>query len=314
METRKIGSLEVSVIGMGCNNFGIRFAEEQSAEVVHASLDAGINYFDTSDSYADGRSEECLGAALVDRGDEAVIATKYDGPPEKVRTSAEASLRRLGVECIDLFQLHHPVAGVPIAATLEALRPLVAEGKVKEIGCSNFSVEQLREAAAATGPGEVGFVSVQNDYNLLNRKAEFDVLPECVATGVAFNAYFPLYHGLLTGKFQRGAALPEGTRLAAASPERKDAVFTSHNFDLVEALAEFATSRGHTLLDLAFARLLAQPGVTSVIAGATWGEQARANAAAASWVLTAEEISEVDRLAPSDASSPDTPSRAHGVA
>ncbi|HVB07029.1 MAG TPA: aldo/keto reductase [Acidimicrobiales bacterium] len=314
MERRSIGSLSVSVVGMGCNNFGIRFQEEQSAEVVHASLEAGINYFDTSDSYADGRSEECLGSALAGHRDEAVIATKYDGPPSHVRRSAEASLRRLGVEVIDLFQLHHPYPDAPIGETLAALGELVAEGKVREIGCSNFSVAQLRAAEAAVAGGAPRFVSVQNDYNLLNRKAEFDVLPECVATGVAFNAYFPLYHGLLTGKFRRGEPLPEGTRLAAASPERKAAVFTEHNFDVVEALTAFAEARGHAVLELAFARLLAEPGVVSVIAGATWGEQARANAAAGAWQLSADEIAEVDRLAPASADDADTPSRAHGVA
>ncbi len=314
MEFREIGSLSVSVIGTGCNNFGIRFQEEQSAEVVHASLDAGINYFDTSDSYADGRSEECLGSALLGHRDEAVIATKYDGPPDGARTSAEASLRRLQIEEIDLFQLHHPVPDVPIGETLLVLGELVAEGKVREIGCSNFSVPQMREAAAAVAEGAPRFVSIQNDYNLLNRKAEFDVLPECVASGVAFSAYFPLYHGLLTGKFRRGAGLPEGTRLAVASPERKQAVFTEHNFDVVEALTAFAESRGHTLLELALVRLLAEQGVASVIAGATWGDQARTNAAAAEWHLTADEVAEVDRLAPPAADAPDTPSRAHGIA
>ena len=314
MERRHIGSLDVSVIAVGCNNFGQRFDEEQSCEVVETALDCGINYFDTSDSYGEGRSEECLGFALRKRRADAVIATKYDGAPSSIRASAQASLRRLGTDYIDLYQIHHPYLGAPVQETLEVLGELVADGMVREIGCSNFDVPQLRDAADIASPKGPRFVSIQNDYNLLNRKAEFDVLPECAATGIAFNAYFPLYHGLLTGKFIRGAPLPTGSRLEQSTAGRQAAVFTDRNFDIVEALAAFAAARGRTLLDVALARLLYEPGVASVIAGATWGEQVRANAHAATWTLSPEDLAEIDRICPPDASAPDTPSRAGGIA
>jgi aryl-alcohol dehydrogenase-like predicted oxidoreductase len=307
MEKRKIGSLEVSIIGIGCNNFGGRIDEARTDEVCNTALDSGINFFDTADVYGGTKSEEFMGRVLKARRDEAVIATKFGmklddehqgASPAYVRVAIEASLRRLNTDRIDLFQLHRPDPSVPIADTLVALGELVEEGKVLEIGCSNFSVAQLREAEAAVGAGKPKFVSVQNDYSLLKRGADLDVIPECAATGLAFLPFFPLFSGLLTGKYRRNEPLPEGSRLTAATPERQASAFTDRNYEIVENLTAFAEERGHTILDLAFARLLANPAIPSVIAGATSSEQVRANAATAGWNLTPDEVAEVDRLAP----------------
>jgi aryl-alcohol dehydrogenase-like predicted oxidoreductase len=307
MEKRKIGSLEVSVVGLGCNNFGMRVDETGTDEVCNTALDNGINFFDTADVYGGTKSEEFMGRVLKARRDEAIIATKFGSKlddehqgasPAYVRVAIEDSLRRLNTDRIDLFQLHRPDPSVPIGDTLAALGELVEAGKVLEIGCSNFSIDQLREAEAAVGAGKPAFVSVQNDYSLLKRGADLDVLPECAATGLAFLPFFPLFSGLLTGKYRRNEPLPEGSRLTAAPPERQATAFSDRNYEIVENLTAFAEERGHTILDLAFARLLAYPAIPSVIAGATSGEQVRANAATAGWVLTPEEIAEVDRLAP----------------
>jgi aryl-alcohol dehydrogenase-like predicted oxidoreductase len=312
MERRAIGGLSVSVIGLGCNNFGQRFGRDQSEEVVQAALEAGINYFDTSDNYAAGASEECLGYALRNHREEAVVATKYDGAPQAARESCLASLSRLQMDYIDLFQIHHPYTEAPVGETLDALGALVDEGLVREIGCSNFSVPQLREAAAA-GYSTAQFSSVQNDHNLLNRKHEFDVIPECQAAGIAFNSYFPLYHGLLTGKFRRGEVPPEATRLGQASEARKTAVFTDANFSVVEALDELAQRYGRRVLDIALARPLHIPGVTAVIAGATWPDQVRANAVAGSWQLDPALCEQIDAIAIARPDAADTPSAARGI-
>ena len=308
MEQRKIGSLSVSVIGIGCNNFGGRIDEARTAEVCNAALDAGINFFDTADIYGATMSEEFMGRVLKARRDEAVIATKFGvklddehlggARPEYVKSAAEASLRRLDTDHIDLYQLHRPDPSVPIAETLGALAELVDEGKVLAIGCSNFDVDQLREAKSAVAANKAAFVSVQNDYSLLKRDADRDVLPECAAEGLAFLPFFPLFNGLLTGKYRRNEPLPEGSRLTNAAADRQATVFSDRNYEIVEALTLFAESKGHTILDLAFARLLANPAIPSVIAGATSGDQVRANAATAGWTLSAEEIAEIDRLAP----------------
>ena len=307
MEQRKIGSLAVSVIGIGCNNFGGRIDESRTGEVCNAALDAGINFFDTADVYGGTKSEEFMGRVLKARRDEAIIATKFGmkiddehqgARPEYVKSAAEASLRRLDTDHIDLYQLHRPDPSVPIAETLGALAELVEEGKVIEIGCSNFSVDQLREAKAVVGANKASFVSVQNDYSLLKRQADLDVLPECAATGLAFLPFFPLFSGLLTGKYRRNEPLPEGSRLTNAPAERQASAFSDRNYEIVEALTLFAESKGHTILDLAFARLLANPAIPSVIAGATSGDQVRSNAATAGWTLSADEIAEIDRLAP----------------
>lgn len=302
MDTRRIGSLEVSVVGLGCNNFGKRLDADATARVVHAALDAGVTFFDTADTYGGTRSEEYLGRALGRRRDEVVIATKFGwriddqrhgARPEYVRRAAEDSLRRLGTDRIDLYQLHRPDPTVPIADTLGALDELVQAGKVREIGCSNFSVEQIREAEAAVRPGAARFVSVQNEYSLLHREPERGVLPECERLGLAFLPYFPLANGLLTGKYRQGQPAPAGSRIASGTHTE---VLTELNLSLVEALIRFAESRGHTLLELAFSWLLTRPVVASVIAGATKPEQVRANAAAAGWALSDAERAEVDRI------------------
>ena len=302
METRRIGSLRVTVVGLGCNNFGRRLDAGQTATVVHAALDAGITFFDTADIYGGTRSEEFLGSALGKRRDEVVIATKFGmavddrrrgAHPDYVGRAAEDSLRRLGTDRIDLYQLHTPDPDVPIADTLGALDQLVWDGKVREIGCSNFSVPQLREAAAAVRDGGARFVSVQNEYSLLHRDPEGGVLAECERSGLAFLPYFPLASGLLTGKYRRGQAPPAGSRLAS---RKGDGPFTAENMATVERLIAFAGARGHTLLELALSWLRQRPRVASVIAGAMTAEQVRANVASAAWHLTDADLAEVDAL------------------
>jgi aryl-alcohol dehydrogenase-like predicted oxidoreductase len=305
MDTRRIGSLEVSVVGLGTNNFGRSMTAEQVPPVVAAALESGINFFDTADIYGD--SEERLGQALGRRRDGVVLATKFGNPvdgapagakPDYVRTSVERSLRRLGTDYIDLYQLHTPDPSTPIADTLGALDELIAAGKVREIGCSNFDADQLREAAAAAdASGGHPFVSVQNHYNLLHRSDEEQVLPECRREGLAYLPYFPLASGLLSGKYAAGEAPPAGTRLDRWGGERAKGVMTDRNFGVIDALEGWATDHGHSVLELAVAWLLADPIIPSVIAGATSPEQVRANAAAGSWRLDAAQRSEIDALA-----------------
>lgn len=302
METRSIRSLQVTVVGLGTNNFGMGMAADEVGPVVDAALDAGINFFDTSDSY--GESEQRLGGALGRRRDEVLIATKFGSQvrgeegtggakPDYVRRALDASLRRLGTDRIDLYQIHRPDPATPIADTLGVLAEAVQAGKVREIGCSNFSAEQLREAEEAAAGAR--FVSVQNHYNLLNRADEVEVIPLCDELGIAYLPYFPLASGLLTGKYRRGEEPPEGTRLQRWGG-RASGALTDENFDKVDALTAWAESRGHTILDLAFAWLIAQPAVASVIAGATKVSQVHANAAAGRWALTAHEVAEVNSL------------------
>ena len=305
MDRRRIGSLEVSVVGVGCNNFGTRLDEAGTSRVVHAALDAGIDLFDTADIYGRGQSESFLGAALGKRRGDAVIATKFGmrmdderrgARPDYIRRAVEDSLRRLGTDRIDLYQLHQPDPEVPVADTLGALDELVRAGKVREIGCSNFSAAQLREADdVSAGRGAARFVSVQNQYSLLHREPEAGVLAECERIGAGFLPYYPLANGLLTGKYRRGEPPPEGTRLA--DPKRAEQ-FSDDRLARMEALRHFARSRGHSLLELAFAWLLARPVVASVIAGATKPEQVGGNAAAATWTLSDEDLAAVDTIVP----------------
>jgi aryl-alcohol dehydrogenase-like predicted oxidoreductase len=307
VEKRRIGSLDASVIGVGCNNFGGRIDESHTREVIDAALDQGINFFDTADMYADGRSEELIGRFVVDRGhrSQVLIATKFgqDMPgqgrgarPEYVKRAFEASHRRLRTDYIDLYQLHLPDPDVPIAETLGALNELVKAGKVREIGCSNFSAPQMVEAekAAERRRGSARFVSVQNEYSLLHRDPEKGVLAECERLGVAFLPFFPLMSGLLTGKYRKGEPVPEGTRVAKYERYRK--LLTDENLDRVEALIAYAESRGHTTLELAISWLLANRVVASVIAGASSAQQVRANVSAANWNLGATELEEIDAL------------------
>jgi aryl-alcohol dehydrogenase-like predicted oxidoreductase len=306
METRTIGSLKVSVVGLGCNNFGMRIGREETAAVVNAALDAGINFFDTADIYGGAKSETYLGAALGSRRDEIVLATKFGAPYEGheggasaayIRTAVEDSLTRLGTDRIDLYQLHLPDPKTPIAETIGALVELVAEGKVREFGCSNFTVEMLDEAAAATPDGSPGFVSVQNHYNILFREPEDGVLEWCDAAGVAFLPFFPLASGLLTGKYQAGQPVPEGTRLGAMGDGAKSQL-SDERLAAVADLDELAEREGHSVLDLAFGWLLSRPAVASVIAGATRPEQITANVAAGDWRPGADVLAAVDTIAP----------------
>lgn len=303
METRHIGALQVTVVGIGCNNFGRRMDAAATTAVVHAALDAGINFFDTADIYGGTKSEEFLGQALGPRRKEVLIATKFGNAvddhrrgakPAYVRQAAEDSLRRLGTDYIDLYQLHVPDPEVPIADTLGALDELVQAGKVREIGCSNFSAALLQQAEAAVRPGAARFVSVQNHYSLLHRLPEQEVLNECVRQGIAYLPYFPLANGLLTGKYRAGQSFPSGTRLDGTP--RGEELLTKENLALVEALTQFAESRDHTLLELAFSWLTSQPVIASVIAGATKPEQVKANAAAANWKLTQADFDEVEKI------------------
>jgi aryl-alcohol dehydrogenase-like predicted oxidoreductase len=308
METRTIGSLTVSLGGLGCNNFGMRVDEEGTRAVVAAALDAGITFFDTADIYGGTRSEEYLGKALGARREDVVIATKFAGPidddPEHrggsarwVNEAVEGSLRRLGTDRIDLYQYHFPDTSVPFEETLEALDQLVWAGKVREIGNSNFTGEMIEEADEVSAKrGFARFVSAQNHYNLLNREPETDVLPTCKRLGLAFLPYFPLASGVLTGKYRRDEPLPEGARLSAAAPERRKHFINDRTFDIVEKLDAYAGARGHTLLDLAMSWLASHTMVASVIAGATTPDQVRANAAAVGWRISDAERNEIDAI------------------
>ncbi|XXU24013.1 aldo/keto reductase [Sorangium sp. So ce887] len=308
MEKRRIGSLDVSVVGLGCNNFGGRIDEQRTAAVVDAALDAGINFFDTADIYGGTRSEELLGRALGGRRSQVIIATKFGLPldderkggakPAYIQRAVEDSLRRLGTDWIDLYQIHRSDPETPIGDTLEALDALVRAGKVREIGNSNFSASQLRGAEEATRPGAARFVSVQNEYSLLQREPEREVLAESERLGLTFLPYFPLASGLLSGKYLPDRPAPAGARLSAPDDRLTARFLTEQNRSAAAALAAFASSRGHTLLELAFSWLAGRPTVASVIAGATSPEQVRANAAAVSWRLTADDLQQLDRLAP----------------
>jgi aryl-alcohol dehydrogenase-like predicted oxidoreductase len=306
VETRRIGSLTVSVVGVGCNNFGVRLGRKETADVVGAALDAGINFFDTADVYGQARSETYLGEALGARRDDALVATKFGAPYDGheggasaayIRTAVEDSLTRLGTDRIDLYQLHVPDQKTPIAETIGALSELVAEGKIREFGCSNFTVPMLEEATAAAPTGGPSFVSVQNMYNILHREPEDGVLEECERTGMAFLPYFPLAMGLLSGKFRAGQPPPEGTRIASMG-ERAASQLSDERLATVAALADAAGTHGHSVLDLAFGWLLSRPAVASVIAGAMRPEQVVANVAAGAWHPDGEVLAEVDKIAP----------------
>lgn len=305
MKTSRIGSLEVTPIGLGCNNFGWFLPDEAASRaVIDAALDAGINFFDTADVYGEGQSEVLLGKALQGRRNRAVIVTKFGytmgsfaggGRPEYVRKSAEGSLQRLGVDVIDLYMLHWPDPKTPLADTLGAMQDLVKAGKVREIGCSNMSAAQLREAAALARPGAPQFVVVENEYSLVKRDVEAEVLPECTRQGLAFLPYFPLASGLLSGKYRKGVTPPSDGRLTKGG-EHFSGMLTEANLAKIEALVAFAEARGHSLLELAFAWLLAHGPVASVIAGATKPAQIYANARAAAWELTPADLAALDAV------------------
>jgi aryl-alcohol dehydrogenase-like predicted oxidoreductase len=303
MHTRTLGTLHVSVVGLGCNNFGGRMDEAATKNVVDAALEVGIDFLDTADVYGGGGSETFLGRILEGRRDRVLLATKFGMPmgddgggahPTYVKRALADSLRRLRTDHVDLYQLHRPDPKVPIADTLGALAELVEAGMVREIGCSNFSAAQLEEAESVAAAGLPRFVSVQNEYSLMQREPEAEVLPTCARRNVAFLPYFPLMSGLLSGKYRKGRPLPEGTRIVGSA--RWESLLTEQNFDLIESLARYAESRGFELVDLAFAWLLSRPQVASVIAGATSPEQVRRNAATAQWTLSDEERDAVERI------------------
>jgi aryl-alcohol dehydrogenase-like predicted oxidoreductase len=304
MHQRALGSLTVSEVGVGCNNFGSRLDAAAAADVVVGALEAGVNFFDTADTYGATQSEVFLGLALGARRPEAVIATKFGMPiddtrfgarPEYVRQACDASLTRLGTDYIDLYQLHYPDDSVPIADTLGALAGLVEAGKVREIGCSNLSAEQLREARAAAGDGPC-FVSIQNQYSLLSRAPEHDgVLATCDELGLGFLPYYPLANGLLTGKVQPGEPIPEGTRLSLMAPERSVHWLSDEFQRRVGDLLGYARSIDVPILSLAFSWLLSHRQVASVIAGASSAAQVLANVAAVR-DLDAAQLARLDEL------------------
>lgn len=299
MKKRRIGTLEVSVVGLGCNNFGRRVDETGTRRVIDAALDAGITFLDTADIYGGTLSESFMGSALAGRRERFVLATKFGmkvdekrrgAKPAYVRQAVEDSLRRLNTDHIDLYQLHEPDESTPIADTLAALDQLVKAGQIREIGCSNFNAAQLREAQEAVRNGAARFVSVQNEFSLLHREPESGVLDACKQLDMAFLPYFPLARGLLTGKYRKGADAPKNSRLSGSDR------LTQQSLDLVENLISFAVARGHTILELAVSWLLTHPPVSSVIAGATTPEQVHANAAAANWYFESVELREIDRI------------------
>lgn len=309
MQLRRLGNsgLKVSVIGLGCNNFGMRIDQAQTRMVVDAALDAGINFFDTADIYGGSKSEVFLGEALKGRRDKAVLATKFANPMGEgayqrggarryIVKAVEDSLKRLNTDHIDLYQMHVPDADTPIEETLRALDDLVRAGKVLYIGNSNFTGWQIADADwTSRTQGLERFVSAQNNFSLLERGVEREVLPACERFGLGLLPYFPLASGFLTGKYHRGEPPRQGTRLAAWG-KRGEAALNDRNFDRLEALNRWAEQRGRRILDLAFAWLLGHGAVSSVIAGATSPEQVQANARCAEWILTPEEVSEVRAL------------------
>jgi aryl-alcohol dehydrogenase-like predicted oxidoreductase len=312
MRYRPLGNsgLLVSVVGLGCNNFGRRLDVEQTRSVVSAAIDVGVTLLDTAETYGGaGRSEEMLGDVLAGRRDQVVLATKFGsqgsdmgygpaagakGSRSYVRRAVEHSLRRLRTDYIDLYQIHTPDPITPIEETLSALTELVQAGLVRYIGHSNFSPVQIATAAAAARePSAVPFISAQNHWSLLERHAELEVVPTAIQCGLGVLPFFPLANGLLTGKVRRGIPPAAGSRLA----DRKDYI-TDHKLDKVEALAEWAEKHGRTMLEVAIGGLAALPGCTSVIAGATSPEQVKANAVAGEWEPTPEDLADIDELAP----------------
>ena len=308
MEYRRIGDsgLRASVIGLGCNNFGRRIDYEVSAPVVHKALDLGITFFDAADRYGTGgTSEQYLGKALGARRKDVVLSTKYgnrmgEGPygigasRRYINDAVDASLKRLGTDWIDLYQLHRPDPQTPIEETLDALTDLVRAGKLRNIGCSTFAAWQLVDAHwTARSRNFAGFISAQNRYNLLDRDVEREFVPAAVQHKIGVIPYHPLKNGLLTGKYKRGKRAPKGTRLGG-SEALSAGTLTDANFDKLAVLEEFAGERNHSLVDLALGWLASQPHVSSVIAGATKPSQVEENAAAGEWRLSPADLEELD--------------------
>jgi aryl-alcohol dehydrogenase-like predicted oxidoreductase len=302
MEKRKLGSsdLEVSILGLGCNNFGMKIDLAESRAVVDAALAAGINFFDTADLYGETQSESFIGEVLEGRRDRVLIGTKFGGlayasggsswgRKNAIVECCEASLARLRTDHIDLYQIHYPDPDTPVDETLSALDELVRSGKVRAIGCSNFTRELLEQASVTPG-----FASLQNEWSLLQREAEAEIVPACEKRGIGFLPYFPLASGVLTGKYRPGAPFETGTRLEALDYFAHFG--TEENLVLAHRLGEFAEERGHTILELAFGFLASQGCVASVIAGASRPEQVEANAEALGWSLDAQELARIDEI------------------
>ncbi|MBV8650053.1 MAG: aldo/keto reductase [Alphaproteobacteria bacterium] len=310
MKQRNLGTsgLLVSLVGLGCNNFGGRIDLAASRLVVHKALDLGITLFDTADVYGErGGSETCLGEILGERRKDIVLATKFAVPMDDAKTlqgasrryimsAVEASLKRLKTDWIDLYQLHQTDPRTPIEETLRALDDLIRQGKVRYIGCSNLAAWRVVEAQWTARERNVDpFVSCQDEYSVLVRDIERELIPAMTSYGLGLLPYFPLASGLLTGKYRRNAARPEGARLSYMQ-NLADRYMTEANWPLIERLADFAASRGHSLLELAFAWLAAKPVVSSIIAGATRPEQVEQNVRAVDWVLTPQEVAEIDGI------------------
>ena len=310
MQFRNLGrsGLRVSLVGLGCNNFGGRIDLDATRKVVDAAIEHGITLFDTADIYGErGGSETALGEVLGARRKQIVLASKFGmemdaegvkkgGSRRYIMSAVEDSLRRLKTDWIDLYQLHRPDPLTPIEETLRALDDLVRQGKVRYVGCSNVVAWQVADAQwTARDLGIPGFASAQDEYSLLKRDAEKDLIPAVAHYGMGLLPYFPLANGALTGKYRRGAAMPEGARLTKL-PERAGQIFSEENWRKIEGLAAFAEARGHSLVELAFSWLAAQPVVSSVIAGATRPEQVAANVKAADWALSAEDLAEIDGI------------------
>ena len=314
MRVRQLGrsGLTVSVVGLGCNNLRSRMSDDAARETVDAALDAGITLFDTADVYGGrGGSEELLGELLQGRRERVILATKFgadmgDGATARgsrryIRRAVEASLRRLRTEWIDLYQLHMPDPLTPLEETLAALHELVLEGKVRYVGSSNFEGWRIVDADWQARTGHLTpFVSAQNQYSLLERGVEAEVVPACQRCGVGLLPFFPLANGLLTGKYRRGEPPPQGSRLARLAPRGAE-LLSDANFDRVDALRSFAEERGHSLLEVAVAGLASRPAVGSVIAGATSADQVRANAAAGEWELDTADVAALDAALTVDA-------------
>ena len=312
MEERNLGKsgLRVTLVGLGCNNFGGRIDLAATRAVVHKALDLGITLFDTADIYGEkggqkGGSERELGEVLGPRRKDVILATKFGrvmGPKEQggsrryIMQAVEASLARLRTDWIDLYQFHIPDPATPIEETMRALEDLVRQGKVRYVGASNFAAWQLVEANwTAKAAGASPFIANQEEYSLLMREAEAELIPAMQAAGIGFLPFFPLASGLLTGKYKHGAPPPEGTRLAR-EPRMAKRFLTETNIVRVERLTSFCAARGKSLLELAFSWLAAQPAVASVIAGATRPEQLEQNVRAVAWRLTPEELTEIDAI------------------
>ena len=310
MQYRSLGTtgLRVSLVGLGCNNFGRRIDFAASVPVVHAALDCGITLFDTADSYRStiGGSEEFLGKALGPRRKDIVLATKVGMTMEHGRSGAsrhtiiagvEDSLRRLNTDWIDLYQQHQPDPLTPIEETLRAFDDLIRAGKVRYIGCSNLRAWQVVEAQwTARTHGLTPFASCQNEYSLLMRRADQELMPMMQANGMGLLPYYPLASGALTGKYRRNTPMPDDARLTLHGARYGERFLNDANWPIVERLEAFAEQRGRTLLELAFSWLAARPCVSSIIAGATKPEQVKANMQATDWMLTTEELGEIDRI------------------